>query len=77
MKTNKKIETQWHPFASSTPIRYTLSIPKGTRVIKLDINRYVIDSFEWIKDNSFLMHDATHYGIPINKEDIDFEGEEK
>lgn len=48
-------------------IRYTFTIPKGTRCIPAGRGEYFVDDLSWIpKDQRLLRHDANHYGIRVD-----------
>ena len=71
--TNKEIKMNWRD--------YEITIPKGTRVTHqtacgYDENYNFINDFSWVpkingKINSGFIFDAEHYGININKNDIE------
>lgn len=69
MTTPKTKETISMTFCHGR-MAYPVTIPAGTRCRLITkggtAGRYWIDDLSWIpKEESFLRHDATHYGIDI------------
>lgn len=66
--TNKEIKMNFRG--------YDITIPKGTLITHntacgYDENYNFINNLSWIpKEQSFIKHDATYYGINVNKEDV-------
>ncbi len=57
-------------------MRYDITIPKGTRCRRIregsTIGKFWVDDLSWIdRNDGFLMHDATHYGIVLEPEQVE------
>jgi hypothetical protein len=73
MKTNKAIKMEFKG--------YNIEIPKGTRIthqtaMGIDTNYHFVSNLSWIPlvngvKQFGLIHDATYYGININKKDVE------
>lgn len=66
MKTNKEIRFEnWRGHGP-------LIVPQGQPVSPTSHNQYFVESFGNLFDkNSMQYHDATHYGIRVNAEDVE------
>lgn len=70
--TTQEVTTECGP--SGSVIMRPVTVPKGTRCIKLDGGSapWVVQDLGFIPDkNSILYSDADHYGIRISEDDID------
>jgi hypothetical protein len=82
MRTRRELTITWGPGA--TPLsNYTTTVPKGHRVTRarlMDRDERPADLREWFfadpdglgfEPDSLELHDATHYGIPIPRDEIE------
>ena len=73
-RTKKEITTT---FGGShlLEFRHTVTVPKGQRVTRCQDSskQYFVEDFqEWVKPlGGIELHDATHYGIRVNAEDVE------
>lgn len=77
MKTTQDVTVNFREYGEIT-------VPKGTRLTHktasgIDKNYHFVDDFVWIAQNypqyhkMQLLHDATHYGIDVPKQFVDFQ----
>lgn len=63
-KTNKEVKMNWREYGEIT-------IPAGQRVSPADHGQYFVEDLDKLfPSGSFYRHDAEHYGIRINAEDV-------
>jgi hypothetical protein len=74
MKTKQVIVTTFGPeHPAMSPATYQVVIPAGTRVKPCNdgSGQFWVDDLSWIKAGSMLHHDATHYGIRLNADQVE------
>ncbi len=71
MKTLWDIHMVWGPSSQNPMLRTRIHIPKGTRVRPCDRGQFFVDDLSWIPSTqSILRHDAEHYGIRLDAEQV-------
>jgi hypothetical protein len=71
-RTKTRIQRKW----SRDRMEYDIDIPKGTRCRRIPegqtMGKYWVDDLTWVpKDQGFLRHDATHYGIVLEPDEVE------
>jgi hypothetical protein len=71
MKTAREIQMK---FGEGRPAMggsvHDITIPAGTRVVPTDDAQFFVDDLRFLDRNSMAYHDAYHYGIRLNWEDV-------
>ena len=72
LRTKTDLTIEWRPSSMSPDFpAHRVFVPAGTRVLDLGKGKLVVDDISALRLTGFEVHDATHYGIPVDPDKVE------